>query len=48
MDYVMRGLIKIQRGPFGPHYAKKLFWYKNKWHFLKWVSKKELKNEKTK
>ena len=41
----MKLITKTQRGPYGPHYAKKLFWYNNEWHFLKWVSKKELTNE---
>lgn len=36
---------KVIVGPFGPHHAKKMFKYKRKWHFLKWVSAAQLKKE---
>ena len=32
---------KIVIGPFGPHYAKKMFYYEGKWHFLKWMAQEK-------
>lgn len=34
--------IRIVRGPFGPHYAKKEFYAKGKWHYLKWATPREV------
>jgi hypothetical protein len=41
--------VKTIQGPFGPHHAKKMFKVNNtgKWHFLKWISEKQYKKEKT-
>ena len=25
----------------GPHYGKREFYYNGKWHFLKWISKRD-------
>jgi len=35
------------KGPFGPHAAKKEFYHKGKWHFLKWVSKAQYTVKRT-
>ena len=33
------------KGPFGPHAAKKEFYHKGKWHFLKWVAKHNIQSK---
>ena len=37
---------KTIKGPFGPHHSKKMFKYKGKWHFLKWLSADQYKKER--
>ena len=36
---------KLVHGPFGPHHGKWVFWHLGAWHFYRWASKEECKDD---